>query len=91
MWDILEDDYFAKKLRRLRSNQEVIDRYKTASADLARSVNPEELGDRKRGRLRYLRAYRITKSYRLLYDVDRSKNAIIMVDLDDHKNIYGSG
>ena len=91
MWDILEDDYFAKKLRRLRSNQEVVDKYKTASADLARSANPEELGDRKRGRLRHLRAYRITKSYRLLYYVDRSENAITMVDLDDHKNIYGSG
>ena len=89
MWHIFEDEYFAKKLRRHRSNKEVIDKYKNASLELARSANPEELGDRKRGHLSHSYAYRITKSYRLLYRVDRDKGAIVMVDLDDHKNIYG--
>lgn len=89
MWYIIEDDYFAKKLRRLRSNPEVVDKYKRALFELSHSSDPEELGDRKRGRLRHLFAYRITKSYRLLYRIDRDKREIAMVDLDDHKNIYG--
>lgn len=89
MWYIFRDTYFEKKLEKHRSNKEIIKGYKNASLALARSSNPEAMGDRKRGRLRYSYVYRITKSYRLVYRVDRDKEAIIMVDLDDHKNIYG--
>lgn len=89
MWHILEDEYFAKKLRKLRSNTEVINRYREASFDLTHSASPEARGDRKRGRLQHSYVYRITKSYRLVYRVDRGKEEIVMVDLDDHKNIYG--
>lgn len=33
--------------------------------------------------------YGITKSFRLLYGVDRRRLAIRLVGLDDHKNLYG--
>lgn len=89
MWNILEDEYFARKLYRLRSNAEVIGKYREASFDLTHSTSPESRGDRKRGRLSHSYVYRITKSYRLVYRVDRDKEEIVMVDLDDHKNIYG--
>lgn len=89
MWYIFRDSHFDKKLDKHRSNKAVINGYKNASLALAHSDSPEEMGDRKYGHLRYSYVYRITKSYRLLYRVDRSKNAIIMVDLDDHKNVYG--
>ena len=89
MRHIPEDEYFAKKLRKLRSNTEVINRYREASFDLTHSASPEARGDRKRGRLQHSYVYRITKSYRLVYRVDRGKEEIVMVDLDDHKNIYG--
>ena len=87
--DIFEDEYFAKKLRKHRSNKEVIDKYRNASLELARSANPEELGDCKRGRLRYAYACRTTMSCRLPYRADRNEGSIVMVDLDDHKNVYG--
>ena len=51
MWHILEDEYFARKLYRLRSNAEVIGKYREASFDLTHSTSPESRGDRKRGRL----------------------------------------
>ena len=86
---IFEDKYFAKKLRRHRSNKEVIDKYGNASLEPARSANPEELGGCKRGRLRYAYAYRTTMSCRLPYRVDRNEGSIVMVDLDDHKNVHG--
>ena len=54
MWYIVEDGYFVKKLRRLRSNTEVIDKYKRALFELSHSADPEKLGGRKRGRLRHL-------------------------------------
>lgn len=78
-----------RKVRKLRSNHEVFDEYKNALFELMHSIDPEKLGDRKRGPLHRLYSYRITKSYRLLYYVDRTKGEIVTVDLDDHKNVYG--
>ena len=89
MWKVRPNDKFDRKVRKLRSNTEVFDGFQTALSELVRSADPESMGDRKRGRLHNLYTYRITKSYRLLYRVDRDEGAIVMVDLDDHKNVYG--
>ena len=89
MWKIRLNDHIVKKLHKHRSNKAVLDGYGNAALELARSIDPGRLGDRKHGRLRHLYGYRITKSCRLLYHVDRDKGEIVMVDLDDHKNIYG--
>lgn len=91
MWSILEDDHIAKKLRKLRSNKEVADGYKRAVSALMYSSDPGKMGDQKHGPLRYMYVYRITSSYRLVYLVDPDEKTITMVDLDDHKNIYGRG
>ena len=89
MWKIRLNDNFDKKLHKHRSNKEVLDGYANAALELAHSIDPRRLGDRKRGRLHHLYGYRLTKSYRLLYHVDRDNGEIVMVDLDDHKNVYG--
>ena len=65
------------------------DGYKNALFELISSIDPERVGGRKHGHLNHLYGYRITKSYRLLYYVDRGKGEIVIVDLDDHKNVYG--
>lgn len=89
MWDILADKNFDKKLHKIHSNKDAHDKYKTALSEMIHSPNPQTLGDRKRGHLRHLYAYRLTRSYRLLYSIDYAKNTIVLVDLDDHKNLYG--
>lgn len=73
------------------SSRAVIGGCKNVSLAPAHSDNPENMGDRKYGRLRHSCACRTTKSYRLPHRADRGKNAIVMVGLDDHKNVYGRG
>ena len=90
MWDIYTDKNFDKKLDKIRSNTAVLKMYKIAVSKLARSSRPETLGDRKHGHLRLVYGYRLTKSHRLLYHVDYNKRVIILVDLDDHKNLYSA-
>lgn len=89
MWDILEDEHIVKRLFKLRSNKEVVDGYRRAVSELARSSDPGKISYHKHGTRRYTYVYRITRSYRLLYRVDPGENTITMVDLDDHKDIYG--
>lgn len=89
MWDIYTNKNFDKKLDKIRSNTVVFKMYKIAVSELTRSSLPETLGDRKRGHLRLLYGYRLTRSHRPMHHVDYNKHLIILVDLDDHKNLYG--
>ena len=57
--------------------------------NLMQSADPAGVGERKRGQMHHLYSYRITKSLRLLYFIDRRRGTITLVDLDDHKNLYG--
>lgn len=89
MWKIRLNDNFVRKLHKHSSKRDVIDGYENAALDLIHSVDPERPGDHKRGSLNRLYGCRITKSYRLLYYVDRSRKEVVMVDLGGHKNVYG--
>lgn len=89
LWKIGEDDVLSKKLAKLDSNSDAVKGYREAVANLAQADDPARLGERKHGPLRHLHSCRMTKSLRLLYSIDRRRNAIVLVDLDDHKNVYG--
>ena len=89
MWKISYDDPLDKKLAKLKPNGEVVKGFKSAIENLAQSADPASMGARKRGRLRAMYSYRITKSFRLLYSVNYDEGKITLVDLDDHKNLYG--
>ena len=90
MWIIESaDTTIDKKLKKFKSNNEVIKNYKIAIVALTSSVNPTDLGKRKHGRYKYCYAYNITKSHRLLYRVFFKEHIIQLIDLDDHKNLFG--
>lgn len=89
MWKITVDEALDRKLGRFKSNRDVTKGYRVAVVDLVQSADPADMGIRKRGQLCHLYSYNITKSFRLLYTVDYRKREIRLVDLDDHKNLYG--
>lgn len=82
------DEAIDRKRGRFKPNRDVAKGHRIAVGDLVQSANPAELGTRKRGQLRRLYRYSIMKSFRLLY-TDCRKGEIRLVDLDDHKNLYG--
>jgi len=90
LWKIdSADNTIDKKLKKLKGNKDVIKNYKTAVVELASSKDPTKLGEKKHGRFKYCYAYSVTKSYRLVYRVLVDKNIIQLIDLDDHKNLFG--
>ncbi len=89
LWEIGVDKVILRKLAKLDSNSAAAKGYREAVANLAQANDPARLGECKHGPLRHLHSYRITRSLRLLYSIDRRRNAIVLVDLDDRKNVYG--
>jgi len=90
LWEITSvDNTIDKKLSKFGSDKIIIKNYKQAIIDLTNSEDPTKLGDRKHGRFKYCYGYNITKSIRLLYRVFFKEKVIQLIDLDDHKNLFG--
>ena len=90
MWHIDTDTFYIdRKLRKFKSDKAIIDGFKRAIKDLAASNDPRQIGELKHGKYRYCYAIHITKSHSLVYRVFMTEKVIQLIDLDDHKNLYG--
>lgn len=90
MWQLDFDSFsIEKKLKKIRSDKIAITNFKRIVVELTNSENPRKMGDLKHGRYRYCYGIHVTKSYTLLYRVFDEEKIIQLVDLDDHKNLYG--
>lgn len=90
MWQIDFDTFhIEKKLKKLKSDKAIIESFKKIVVELANSKDPRSTGDLKHGRYRYCYGIHLTKSYSLIYRVFEEKRIIQLIDLDDHKNLYG--
>ncbi|MBM3903572.1 MAG: hypothetical protein FJ357_00290 [Thaumarchaeota archaeon] len=90
MWQIDSNSHhLEKKLKKFKSDKTVIDGFKRTIAELAESDDPRKFGEMKHGKFRYCYAIHITKSHSLLYRVFIDEQIIQLIDLDDHKNLYG--
>jgi len=79
-----------KKKNKESSQRYVINKISTAIESLRNSENPESLGEKKKGKLRECYAYELTKSSRLLYQVERreEKIRIVLLRVCSHKQTY---
>jgi mRNA-degrading endonuclease YafQ of YafQ-DinJ toxin-antitoxin module len=90
LWHIDTDTFYIdKKLRKFKSDKAIVDGFKRAIKDLAASNDPRQIGELKHGKYRYCYAIHITKSHSLVYRVFMTEKVIQLIDLDDHKNLYG--
>lgn len=90
MWHIDTDTFYIdRKLRKFKSDKAIVDGFKRVIKDLAASNDPRQIGELKHGKYRYCYAIHITKSHSLVYRVFMTEKVIQLIDLDDHKNLYG--
>ena len=90
MWHIDTDTFYIdRKLRKFKSDKAIVDGFKRVIRDLAASNDPRQIGELKHGKYRYCYAIHITKSHSLVYRVFMTEKVIQLIDLDDHKNLYG--
>jgi mRNA-degrading endonuclease RelE of RelBE toxin-antitoxin system len=88
MWIIRLTNTAEKQLKKYRKSPDFTS-FKKAIEELKSSRDPIRLGELKDiSGIRYL-CYDVTRSLRLLYDVDRQNNLIIIYGLGDHKEVYG--
>ncbi len=84
------DDTIDRKLRKLfKSNSDLIKNYKSFIQELEFVDDPAEIGDRKHGKYKDCFGRHMTKSISLLYAINYAERIVYLVDLDDHKNLYG--
>jgi mRNA-degrading endonuclease RelE of RelBE toxin-antitoxin system len=87
LWLIqLFDGTIEKKLKKFKSNQPLI---KNFIQDLKNADDPVSLGELKHGFYKNCIGKHLTKSHSLIYYIDYSKKTVWLIDLDDHKNLYG--
>ena len=86
-WKIVEPERVRKKFHSLGEPQKSL--FKSKLKDFKTCEDPRSLGTFKKGRLVNCYVTEVTKSFRLKYSVDISQNIIYVLDIDDHKNIYG--
>jgi mRNA-degrading endonuclease RelE of RelBE toxin-antitoxin system len=83
------DDTTDKKLKKFKGNQRLVKNYKAFISELKTADDPRLLGDLKHGRFQNSFSKHLTKSHSLIYYVDFQKRTVFLIDLDDHKNLYG--
>jgi len=89
LWSISSSNIIDKKLKKFKSDASIINGYKRAILDLVSSDDPRTIGKIKHGKYKYCYAFNVTKSHRLLYRVLFEENVVQLIDLDDHKTLFG--
>ena len=90
MWFVYPiDDTIDKKLKKYKSNKPLVDNYFVFLDELKNTDSPETLGEPKCGQYKNCRGKHLTKSHSLIYYVDYTQHTVFLIDLDDHKNLYG--
>lgn len=78
-----------KKLKKFKSDKSIIDGYSRILGELETSPDPTKIGERKHGLYANCHAIHISKNHSLVYMYLPKEDVIILLDLDDHKNLYG--
>jgi mRNA-degrading endonuclease YafQ of YafQ-DinJ toxin-antitoxin module len=90
LWLVIPiDDNIDKKLKKYKANKPLINNYLGFLEELKLVNDPATLGEIKCGQYKNCRGMHLTKSHSLIYYVDYAKRTVFLIDLDDHKNLYG--
>lgn len=89
-WGVQSDGSIDRALRRYKAGKSVRNACRRAVQDLAYSDDPPTMGVPKRGRHAGCFGTHITKSVVLLYRTGYTSHRIDLLELGDHKTVYGS-
>ena len=89
-WDVVESSRFQKDKRKYSRDEQVCKALASCLTYLPREEDPGRMGDVKCGPYAGTYGYRLTKSIRLIYKVDRDTHQITLEVMGTHKEVYGS-
>ena len=88
-WTVQLSNSTVKSIRHYRADKAVIENYRRFVEELKYSENPEAEGVRKKGRHRHCIGTHLTKSVVLVYRINHAAHRIDLLDMGDHKTVYG--
>jgi len=90
-WDVQPSERFYDGIGYYRADKAVINNCRRLASDLACSDNPAAMGVPKKGKYSGCLGTHITKSVVLVYRIDYAARRIDLLDVGDHKRVYGRG
>ncbi len=87
-WILSPSSNFMRQRKRYE-NTPVNEKIRKAIRELQNSSDPRKLGTFKRGRKYAAYYYNLDQSFRLVYDVIEDELVILLLDVGDHKQVYG--
>ena len=78
-----------KKLKKFKSDKAIVEGFSRVLKELQTAPDPTKIGERKHGLYSNCYGIHITKNHSLVYIYMSKEDLVILVDLDDHKNLYG--
>ena len=89
VWELVKSKRYEKHVKKFWCDQVVSKMLCERLKSLMGAEDPERLGDHKIGRLNGTYGIRLSKSVRLLYAVDCPARVIRLLDIGNHKEVYG--
>ena len=86
-WKIRETDRVIRQYIKLGDQQRK--QYREAIKNLSASDDPRKLGTFKHGKRYSAFYYELDRSFRLVYQVMNAEMIILLLDVGDHKEVYG--
>ena len=88
-WRVVKHVQFDKYLKPHLRNGRLLEKLCEMVELLQCADDPRRVGDRKSGNLKNMYSIRLSKRYRLLYEVIDSKHEVRLYKIGDHKQAYG--
>lgn len=88
-WDICTKSVLEKKLKKYKSNKDVINAYYVFLNEVAMCEDPTRMGRRKRGDYERFYAKHLTKSVSVIFEIRYDTHTIYVTNIGDHKSLYG--
>lgn len=88
-WKLVQSNQYVKHMKRYRHDQAVIKVLHERVKSLRKATEPRRLGDIKVGQLNGAYGTRLSKSVRLLFTVDDDAHEIRLLNIGNHKEVYG--
>ena len=88
-WKVLESAKVRKSRKKYSSDAQVCKALESCLKQILNEEDPRRMGDRKYGIYEGTYGYNLTKSIRLICQIDYNAHQIKLLAMGDHKEVYG--
>lgn len=88
-WEVDDQPRMKKGVKSIRGNERATKNLISFLEELKICKDPADIGERKSGSYRNCYGVHLTKSVSLIYRIDYKLHTVYLIDIGDHKRLYG--